>query len=136
MAKLAGSFDTNVLLRLLLNDVPDQHQAVVTLLHDHSHQFAVADVAIIEVVFVLNRYYQFSRVAIAEALEGLIALPQINCNRALIEKTLPLYINSPKLSFEDCCLAVYADLNEALPLWTFDQKLSNQAPGVKLVPII
>lgn len=134
MVNLAGSLDANVLLRLFLNDVVDQHQAVIKLFHDHTNQFAVADTAIIEVVFALNRYYAFPRAAIAEALEGLIALPQINCNRVLIEKAIPLYIKNAKLSYEDCCLVVYADLNDALPLWTFDKKLANQAPGAKLVP--
>lgn len=70
---------------------------------------------------------------ITEAIEGLLALPSINCNRALFETVLPLWNEHPKLSFEDCCLAVYAELNQAQPLWTFDQKLAAQAVGCKLV---
>ena len=133
MAQLAGSLDANVLLRLLLNDITAQHQAVVKLLNDHQNQFGIADTAIIEVVFVLSRYYSFPRSAVAEALEGLVTLPQINCNQALINKALPLYTKNSKLSFEDCCLAIYAELNQALPLWTFDKKLASQAPNTKLV---
>ena len=33
MANYSGSFDTNVLLRLLLNDVPEKHTATKKLLH-------------------------------------------------------------------------------------------------------
>lgn len=133
MAKYTGSFDANVLLRLLLNDVPEQHVATKKLLNQATNQFAVADTAIIELVFALNRYYGFSRSQTAEAVEGLMNLKEINCNRALFEKAIPLYTVHSSLSFEDCCLSVYAQLNNAKPLWTFDKKLANQAPNSELV---
>src|SRR5215471_531567 len=134
MTAFSGSLDANVLLRLLLNDIPDQHTAVEKLLQKSSGQLAVADTAIIEVVFVLERHYAFMRSVISEAIEGLMSLAEINCNRTLFEKALPLFVGHPSLSFEDCCLASYADLNGAKPLWTFDQKLAKQAPSAKLVP--
>ncbi len=133
MAKYTGSFDTNVLLRLLLNDITEKHAAVKKLLNQTANQFAVADTAIIELVFVLDRYYRFSRLQTSEAIEGLMNLKEINCNRALFEKALSLYIEHSGLSFEDCCLSVYAQLNDAEPLWTFDKKLANQAPNSRLV---
>lgn len=133
MANFAGSLDANVLLRLLLNDVPKQHAAAIKLMEISTDQFAVADTAIIEVVFVLERHYQFSRPQIKEAIDGLASLPSLNCNRELLSGALPLYARHQKLSFEDCCLAVYAELNNALPLWTFDIKLAHQARGAKLV---
>ena len=134
MVGSAGSLDANVRLRLLLNDVADQHQAALTLFQRAAGQFAVADTAIIELVFVLGRNYGFTRPAIAEAVEGLMSLPEINCNRLLFERALVLFRKHPALSFEDCCLASYAALNNAEPLWTFDKKLANQAPSAPLVP--
>jgi predicted nucleic-acid-binding protein len=133
MVVSAGSLDTNVLLRLLLNDIADQHRAVVALLKDPADLFVVADTAIIELAFVLERHYGFDRSVIAEAVAGLMALTQIQCNRALFEKALPIFVNHKSLSFEDCCLAVYAELHDAMPLWTFDRKLARQAPSVRLV---
>jgi len=134
MNRYSGSLDANIVLRLLLNDVTDQHQAVLNLLQYHPDQFIVSDTAIIEVVFVLERHYTFPRSAICEAINGLATLPQITCNHTLIEKALPLFIKHITLSFEDCCLAIYAELNKALPLWTFDQKLARQVPSAQLVP--
>lgn len=130
---LSGSLDTNVLLRLLLNDVVDQHEAALRLLRGVSGQLAVADIAVIEIAFVLERHYSFTRLAISEAVEGLMSLREINCNRVLFEKALPLFVHSPSLSFEDCCLAMYAEINDAQPLWTFDRKLASQVPSVKLL---
>ena len=133
MTKFTGSFDTNVLLRLLLNDIPDQHDAVKKLLEHAASQFDITDTAIIELVFALDRYYGFNRLQIAEAIDGLMKLKEINCNQALFESALPLFINHSGLSFEDCCLAVYARLNNAVPLWTFDKKLANQVTSARLV---
>lgn len=133
MAKFAGSLDANVLLRLVLNDIPDQHEAAVSLLESSRYQFAVADTAFIELVFALEQHYQFKRPAIQEAVEALLALPVINANRTLMEAVLPLFVKLHSLSFEDCCLQVYADLNHALPLWTFDKKLAAKAPEAKQI---
>jgi predicted nucleic acid-binding protein len=129
----SGSLDANVLLRLLLNDVPDQHEAVVALLRNSTNQFVVADTAIIEIVFVLCRAYDFSRAHASEAIDGLMQLREINCNRTLFESSLPLFVQHPGLSFEDCYLATYAKLNNAEPLWTFDKKLANQVSSATLV---
>ncbi|VAZ83843.1 tRNA(fMet)-specific endonuclease VapC [Mycobacterium persicum] len=130
-----GSLDANVVLRLLLNDVPDQHAAAVALLESADAPFVVSDFAIIEVVFALCRHYEFSRAAAAEAIEGLMSLTQIDCNRVLFKLALPFFTDHPKLSFEDCCLATHAELSNATPLWTFDRKLAGQAQSARLVPI-
>lgn len=133
MAHFKGSLDTNVVLRLLLNDIPDQHIAAKKLLDQTDTRLDVADTVIIELIFALNRYYGLSRLQIAEAVEGFMKLKEINCNRSLFEKAIPIYIDHPGLSFEDCCLSTYAELNEAEPLWTFDKKLANQVSNAQIV---
>ena len=133
MPGAVGSLDANILLRLLLNDVADQHDAAVQLIQGSAGQLVISDIAILELVFVLGRHYDFTRAAVAEAVDGLMGLTQINCNRALFEKALPLFIKRPKLSFEDCCIATSATIDNAVPLWTFDRKLANQVPDVELV---
>ncbi|MCV6983874.1 PIN domain-containing protein, partial [Mycolicibacterium pulveris] len=109
MPVFAGSLDANVVLRLLLNDVPDQHAAAVALVEGADAPFAVSDVAVIEVVFALCRHYDFGRAAVAEALDGLLSLTQIDCNRVMFTRALVLFSQHSKLSFEDCCLAAYAE---------------------------
>ncbi len=132
---MAGSLDTSLLLRLLLNDVPKQHNAAKRIIREADSQLAVADIAIIEIVFVLQRHYGLSRPQVCEAVTGLMQLREINCNRALFEKALPIYTDHPALSFEDCCISTYASLNSAEPLWTFDKKLANQTTNARLIEI-
>lgn len=121
----SGSLDANVLLRLLLRDVPEQHHAAVALLARGS-RFIVADVACIEVIFVLGRAYGLNRSQQREAIMGLLNHSQIVGNSELFSMAFELYGTHPKLSFEDCYLVTQADLARARPLWTFDKKLANQ----------
>lgn len=121
----SGSLDANVLLRLLLDDVPHQHAAAVNLLADGS-RFAVSDTALIEVNFVLGRAYGLTRDQQQEAIVGLLQQPQIIGSIDVFSAALELYCAHPKLSFEDCYLVSTAQTNGDEPLWTFDRKLATQ----------
>lgn len=133
MTKFAGSLDANVLLRLLLNDVPEQHQAAVNLLENSIRPFKVADVAIIELVFALENHYHFKRIAIQETIESLLSLPTIRADRKHFEAALPLFVKHSNLTFEACYLHVLAEADGAAPLWTFDKKLASRIPQTRQV---
>ncbi|MDR2965363.1 MAG: hypothetical protein LBU88_06275 [Treponema sp.] len=47
--------------------------------------------------------------------------------------TVFIYTNHPKLSFVDCYLDVVARKTGAIPLLTFDKKMSNQLSSTKLL---
>ena len=51
----------------------------------------------------------------------------------MFQQALPIYQAHSSLSFTDVCLAIYAQLNDALPLCTFDKKLSTQLDQVRLL---
>lgn len=127
----AASLDTNIILRLLLKDVPEQHQQAVALI-DQFTRLNIADIAVSEAVFVMGRNYQLPRHEIADAMLDFLRDRKYDCNRSLFAKAFPLFVAHPALSFEDCCLAAYAELDGALPLYTFDQKLAQQVEGVEL----
>lgn len=129
---MRGSIDANVILRFLLGDVEAHFRAAAALLKK-SGQLAVADLAFVEVAFVMEREYEMSRADIVQALRGFMLLPVINCNRILFDVVLPHYSSHPALSMEDSCLAAYAKLNRATPLYTFDKKLANQSEYAKLL---
>ena len=74
-----------------------------------------------------------NREHIGMAILGFMSLQQVNCNRMLFDRALMLFQSHPALSMEDCCLAVYAELNDAEPLYTFDKKLAKQSPTAQLV---
>lgn len=127
------SVDTNVILRLILKDVPEQCLKVQDLFMRLGVSYNVADLAVEEVVYVLQKGYGWTRAGIVDSLSSVLDLPWFRYNKNLFEQVFPMYLDHPKLSFNDCCLAVYARLNEAEPLWTFDRAMAGQLPGAKLL---
>lgn len=121
-----GSLDANVILRLLLNDVPAHHAAALALL-SAGDSFAVSDTAMIETIFVLGRAYELTREQQREAVVGVLGQQNISGSLELFEAAFELYLAHPKLSFEDCYLVSVAEKSGASPLWTFDRKLANQS---------
>ena len=131
--KTRESLDTNIILRLILNDVPKQCFMIQDMLMRQGVSYDIADLAITEAVYVLQNGYKLPREKIVDGVQRLLGFPGINYNRALFDRVFPMYLAFPKLSFNDCCLAVYATLNQAEPLWTFDQDLAKESGTAKLL---
>ncbi len=127
-----GSLDTNVLLRLILNDLPTQHRQARELLNCGG-QFVISDLAVGEVVFVLERNYKMARDDIAVVIKSLLAGEQFIANTKVINLALTNFVEHTALSFEDCYLAAQAEIEKALPLYTFDKKLAKRLSTTELV---
>jgi len=127
------SLDTNVLLRLMLADVPAQSEVARKLVESRAVRYFVSDVAIAEFAHVLVRHYKFSRTQVTEVIKGLLSLDAIDCNRELILETLQHFAKYRALSFEDCYLAASAEYMNTPPLWTFDKDLAAKVPSAKLL---
>lgn len=131
VSKTRESLDTNVILRIMLMDIPEQCLAIVDLFMRQNYVYDVSDLAVTESVFVMQE--SCTREEVVANLRKLFELPGINANFNLYKKVFPMYLKHPKLSFNDCCLAAYAELNQAEPLRTFDRKLANQASNAELI---
>ena len=132
---MKSSLDTSVVLRLVLQDLPDRVQTIVELINNSSPgSLVVEDAAIYETVWILSGPpYRMPRNDVGRALLKIASINQIKCNRELLFKVLPVYIKHRKLSFLDICLTVYADLGKAAPLLTFDKALANTLPNARLL---
>lgn len=126
------SIDTNILLRMILGDVESQVHAIRRLTEKYD-MLAVSDLVITEMVYALEKSQGVSRKLVGEFLYSLLANQHLNINRPLFQAVLPLYEKHPSMSFNDCCLAVYAKLNQQVPLYTFDKKMVRDLPHVELV---
>ena len=130
-----SSIDTNIVLRILVNDIPKQRRRAVKLLSQPNATYCLEDIALTEIVHVLETVYGCSRVDIIDKLSFFLARYDgiIEYNRPLMRSVFPFYLEHPKLSFNDCCLAAMAELNGAEPLFTLDKKLASQHPSAKLL---
>ena len=126
-----SSIDTNIVLRFILNDVPEQRKKAIKLFDDTSQTFSLSELSIAEIIFTLQGL-NFSRNQIVNNLNYFLSMKNIRVsNRILLERALSFYESHPALSFIDCYLAFLAEENGTEPLWTFDRKLSNQHPSAK-----
>ena len=119
------SVDTNILLRVVMKDVPSQYEKVRRLIYRSDAVFYVDDVAISEAVYVLEKQQHYSREFIVEYLSGFLQLGRFVFSQEIL-KILRDYLEHPKLSFNDCYLAEKAKSLGREPLWTFDRKLVAQ----------
>jgi len=127
------SLDSNVILRLMLKDVPEQYDLALALVESDKSRFFVSDTAIGEFVFVLERFYKLTRDQIGEVLNGLFSIKSIDCNRELALTALEYYCEHRQLSYADCYMAASSEFMNAAPLWTFDRDLAAKAPPARLV---
>ncbi|MCL2882774.1 MAG: PIN domain-containing protein [Coriobacteriia bacterium] len=126
------SLDTNCLLRYLLMDVPE-HTLPVMRIIDSGEPLSVSDVALIEMIFVLEKVRRIDRALIQKALQALFTLSNLVCDRSLFEDVLAIYVQHPKLSAVDCYLACVAQREGIAPLLTFDKALAKQMPSTQLI---
>ncbi len=120
--------DTNTLLDWLLDRNAGRTKQIERLI-EQSDELHVTDVAIVEMVYVLERLYRFPRTVVTGNIRKVLNEPVFSCNRTMFSGAVNDYVEHPALSFVDCCLLHYAQLQNA-PLWTSDKKLINQGSGV------
>ena len=129
-----GHIDTNIMVRLITKDNPKQLQKAINLLSHEDNLYVFEDAAMMEVVFVLSgKVYQYGREKIAEKIKKIMLIPNLVCNKGLIEDSLNLYVKHSKLSFVDCYLTAVTAISQETPLWTLDKKLAAQSPIAKLL---
>src|SRR2546429_9826330 len=120
--------DTNILLDWLL-DRDEKRTKLIDKLLSSVKELQIPDIIIVELTFALEKVYELPRDIVAENVNKVIDEPVFNCNRALFRRALIDYATYPALSFVDCCLIHYAELQHATPVWTFVKKLDNQRNG-------
>jgi len=115
-----NSLDTNVVLRYLLNDIPEQSlksKAIIT----NSASY-VTDVVVTETIFVLERVIGMNRSDIVRLVKTFLSLPNLIYNDYFLDQSIDLYGAKKTLSFVDCYAAIEAKVY-GNSLVTFDKEL-------------
>ena len=120
------ALDTNVLLRLLLNDDPRQSrqaQAIVDRAVDLGEAVLLPDVVLCEVEWVLSSAYNLPRARIARTLRRLLEGTEFTfVNRAAVNAALDSYAHG-KAEFSDYLIGAAAKAAGATTTFTFDRDL-------------
>ncbi|MCL2328748.1 MAG: PIN domain-containing protein [Bacteroidetes bacterium] len=113
-------FDTNTILRYILQDVQDMANMAEKRLSEVVCTVPTEVVA--ELVYVLNKVYKIDRQIIAKTLGDFFKMHNVSVNsHAVVSIALDVFADT-KLDFVDCMLVGYAKA-ENYEIFTFDKAL-------------
>ncbi|MCL2803792.1 MAG: hypothetical protein FWD29_07585 [Micrococcales bacterium] len=130
---MTATVDTNLLLRLVLRDIPKQYEAVRDLVTVPGARFRVTDMAIAELVHALLHHYGLSRSQVAQIVRTVLWDNAFEANKAMLDAVTSVFEKQGGLSFIDCYLAEEAQVTGNAPLLTFDKALAKQHQAAQLV---
>jgi len=124
------AIDTNVLVRLLVNDDPAQGARARAAFE--TEEIWIAKTVLLETFWVLRSVYDFDDLAIAHAIEGALGLPRVQVEDTERIK-LALAAVADRIDIADA-LHVATTPGDARAFATFDQDLARRAKA-RLGPI-
>lgn len=132
---MSDSIDTNVVLRCVLGDMPEQRKRALRFLNESNAVHYLSNQALLECVYVLEIAEEMTRQEVVNHLNFFLTRYDgvIIYDYELTSLAFPMYLAHPKLSWADCALAAEAEINHHEPLFTFDKKLAQQHPSAKML---
>ncbi|MCE2467543.1 MAG: type II toxin-antitoxin system VapC family toxin [Caldilineaceae bacterium] len=126
------ALDTNVLVRYLVNDDPLQAEEARALLEGltFENQGFICREVVLEIVWVLERFYQFTRSRIADVLIELIATDYLVVETADDIARAALAYGKGSVGFADWLILSAAGRSGAVPLHTFDRRLARMEGAI------
>ena len=120
--------DTNVLVRIAAHDDEKQFNAAELFIAPGAW---VSHLVLVEALWVLSSFYQFSYPQQASFVENMLAHEFLRVQDPdIVEIALSKFRNQKKLSFTDCLVLEIARKAGHTPLGTFDKALG-KLPGAK-----
>ena len=128
------ALDTNVLVRFLTQDDDAQFQVAADLIEGCTRDLPgyVCREVMIELVWVLERAYKYSREEIADALLSIVTASQLSVENAQDIASIVNLYRDEDYDFADLMIRQAAQRTESRILKTFDQKLA-RLDGVELL---
>lgn len=127
--------DTNVLVRLLTGDDPQQEAAVHRLLAPYdaiAESVLIDDIVLVETIWTLKRLYGFDKAALVDVLERLLSTITFEFEqREWLTVATGVFAGSGA-DFSDCLIAVRNAFMGCEATATFDQAMKG-LPGVNLL---
>lgn len=126
-----GAADTNVLLRLLLDDDEAQARAARAFLRTHAPLF-VSHIVLVEASWVLASAYAYSRDEVRSVIDMLLETEGIDVQEPTVVESALAHHRASNADLSDCLILAVAERAAATPLGTFDAKLAKLENARKL----
>lgn len=123
-----AAIDTNVIVRLIARDNPDQLKTAAHFLENGAW---VSVLVLAEAMWVLDTVYGRSDLELMDAIEMLLKNKNVFVQDSdAVIAALELYRSKPSLGFTDCLILELARKAGQLPLGTFGRNLA-RVPGTQ-----
>ena len=114
--------DTNILIRHLTGDPPDQAARATAYLAG-AGDLLLPDLILAEVTYVLESFYETPRAQVAETLRSVLAFPAIRVvDPELLQRTVEVY-DVHRLDFADAYLVASAERSGVGVVASFDRAI-------------
>lgn len=119
-------FDTNAVLRFVLNDIPNQSKVIVDLVQQAKQGVVLIQIPTIvffELTYALIGAYKLGRQDVWEQCTKLLLIPYLEIpDRQLLRSGYDIWVKEQGVSFADAIFSQIAEI-EGYELVTFDKKL-------------
>ena len=123
--------DTNILVRHLTGDPPEQAERARRLLSG-GDQLLLPDLVVAELVYVLESFYELPRTRVAELARAVVAFPAIEvADEPALLRALEVY-EVHRLDFADAYLVAEAEISGVNAVASFDKAIE-RVPTVRRV---
>jgi len=126
---LSAVVDSNILVRHLTGDPPDQAKRATEFLRS-SDGLILVDLVVAEVVYVLESVYEVERERVAEFVRAVIGFPAVVVpDEALLLRALEIY-EQHRIHFAESYLAACAEVSGVGVVASFDRDI-DRVPTVR-----
>lgn len=127
--------DTNILIRLLIKDDDRQREACIRLLGKAKNKelmLYILPVAILETVWILEKYYKLPRKAVRDFIEALLNTPEILCEMENVFKLAIAVYEEKNIKFADAVMGYWGMEKNLNIIYTYDKKDFSRIPGIEV----
>ncbi|MCG8457504.1 MAG: type II toxin-antitoxin system VapC family toxin [Holophagales bacterium] len=128
--------DTNVFLRFLTNDLPEQADRAARLFRQATEgraRLATSVMVIAEIVWVLESYYGLAKAEIASMVESILSTPNLQCDEAEIVLRAADFYATKNVDFIDAYHAHLLPHRRIGRIATFDRKHCDRVTWLELL---
>lgn len=132
-ARLRAFVDSNILVRHLTGDPPDQAKRATAFLRD-ADELLVVDLVVAEIVYVLESVYEVERDRVAELVRAILGFPAVVApDPLLLLRALEIY-EEHRIHFAESYLAACAEVSGVGTVASFDRAIDRVGSVRRLEP--
>jgi predicted nucleic-acid-binding protein len=134
---MSGRFgiDTNILVRVAINDDPAQSEVVKQLLGriEENDTLVVGTAVLLETAWVLERFYGYPKSAVLDFLQAILERREVEVPEYEVVGNAIDICRDSGADFSDAVISEMNRLAGCSVTYTFDQKAARKIPGMELL---